>query len=409
MEALLARLDEQDTLVGAGANQKQGESNNMKIEEIAAYLKMPLLIATGLARAGFFGFSSKSGHFKRQAVIDFESHGAQWDQSLKSRLMPEGVDPVVPGWENPPRHTMTEYCVSIDQHDHGVKDTHWLANFFFKPNPFYFPDSDAVQRLYPSRVRLNKKFIAQSGDTEIIVYPGKDKRLALIQVFGQIKPNEKFGDCLVEAKNKIVPVLNWLTMCADESLSIVQENWVGLPSGDIHFITSKYPSEIRIDPQDFTEHHPLRDAQSLYRLGLNCNEPIYAFLSFWRAYEAIDSVQKNWIKIYRERHLKNEEFSGLLKIYGQLLIPDHPAFDEYRGQKLNKAADALRDKFRNSIAHAHIQNNANLLTGSDEESHQRVRAALATLRYVVKTKLDFLNRIFGAARDLSEIDSVSID
>ena len=99
------------------------------------------------------------------------------------------------------------------------------------------------------------------------------------------------------------------------------------------------------------------------------------------------------------------EYGGNIK----LLIPDHPAFDEYRGQKLNKAADALRDKFRNSIAHAHIQDNANLLTGSDEESHQRVRAALATLRYVVKTKLDFLNRIFGAARDLSEIDSVSID
>ena len=52
----MARLDEKGAVVGAGANQKQGESNNMKIEEIAAYLKIPLLIATGLARAGFLDF-----------------------------------------------------------------------------------------------------------------------------------------------------------------------------------------------------------------------------------------------------------------------------------------------------------------------------------------------------------------
>jgi len=366
----------------------------MKLDEIANYLKMSLLIATGLARAGFFGFSSKSGHYKRQAVIDFDKYGVQWNSSLKPRLMPEGIDPVVSGWENPPRHTMTEYCVSIEAKNWGLADTYWLANFFFKVNPFYFPQHDAVQRLYLSKVKLKEKFIALNGNSRIIVYPDKSGRLALIQVFGEGNPKEKFGGCLVEAKNKITSVLNWLTMCSDGAIPIVQENWVGLPSGDIHFITSKVALDTIIEPKDFIEHQPLRDAQSLYRLGLNCNEPMYAFLSFWRACEAMDAVQKEWIKQYRQRYAGNEYFSTLLKNYGQLVIPDHPVFGEYKGWKLNKAANMLRDKFRNSIAHAHMQDSDNLLTGSDEGSNQRVQAALATLRYIVKERLNFLNKIF---------------
>jgi hypothetical protein len=373
----------------------------MKLEEIASYLKLPMLIATGLARAGFFGFSSKSGHFKRQAIIDFDNHGAQWDRSLKPRLIPGGIDPVAPGWENPPKHAMTEHCVSIDS-QRTTTDNHWVANFFFRVNHFYFPPQEAVPLLSPSRVRLNEKFIVQNGDDKIIVYPDKNKKLALIQIFGEGNPEESFGSCLVKAKNKIVPVLNWMTMSADEALPIVQENWVGLPSGNIYFITSKVPTATLLDPQSFTEHHPLRDAQSLYRLGLNCNEPMYAFLSFWRACEALESTQREWFKKYRERYSNDEEFSGLIKIYGQLAIPNHPVFDEYIGKKLNNAADVLRDKFRNSIAHAHMQESDNLLTGSDEESHQRMQAALATLRYVVKTKLDHLSKIFFLARDLSK-------
>lgn len=372
----------------------------MKIEEVASYLKLPMLIATGLARAGFFGFSSKSGHFKRQAIIDFDNHGVQWDRSLKPRLIPDGIDPVVPGWENPPKHTMTEHCVSIDS-QRTTPDSHWVANFFFHVNYFYFPPQEAVQAFSPSRVRLNEKFIVQNGGDNIVVYPDKNKRLALIQIFGEGDPEENFGGCLAEAKNKITPVLNWMTMSTDEALPIVQENWVGLPSGNIYFITSKVSKPTLFEPQRFTEHHPLRDAQSLYRLGLNCNEPMYAFLSFWRACEALESAQKEWFKKYRDRYSSCDEFYELLKIYGQLAIPNHPVFDEYIGKKLNNAAGTLRDKFRNSIAHAHIQESDILLTGSDEDSHQKMQAALATLRYLVKTKLDYFGKILQLAVDLS--------
>mgnify|MGYP003392474885 len=44
----------------------------MKIEEIAKYLNLHIAVVTGFARAGFFGFSSKSGHYKNKAIQDFK-------------------------------------------------------------------------------------------------------------------------------------------------------------------------------------------------------------------------------------------------------------------------------------------------------------------------------------------------
>ena len=68
-------------------------------------------------------------------------------------------------------------------------------------------------------------------------------------------------------------------MTTDEPLPIVQENLVSLPSGNIYFMTTVISKGIKA----FTDYKPLQDAQSLYRLGLNTNEPMYAFLSFWRS------------------------------------------------------------------------------------------------------------------------------
>ena len=72
-------------------------------------------------------------------------------------------------------------------------------------------------------------------------------------------------------------------MTTDEPLPIVQENLVSLPSGNIYFMTTVISKGITITPEAFTDYKPLQDAQSLYRLGLNTNEPMYAFLSFWRS------------------------------------------------------------------------------------------------------------------------------
>ncbi len=373
----------------------------MKVAEIAEYLQMPLAIATGLARAGFFGHSSPAGHFKRGAVREFEKHGVQWDPGLGRRLMPQGLDPVVPGWESPPLHTLTEFCISLDRECVANDDTHWVANFFFSPNEFCFPHADVCRRISPSGVRLREKFIAASTGLKVIVYPDRMGRLALIQVYGRCQAGRAPTDYLIEAKNDIVPVLNWLTLQTDASLPILQQHWVGLPSGNIHLVASRIPPITWLDPQCFVEHEPLRDAQSLYRLGLCSDQPMYAFLSFWRACEALDAVQAKWVARYCERFSSMPPFDELLKRYGRMRIPEHPVFAAYSGMKLNQAAACLKELYRNAIAHSHSRDGATTLTGSDEASETRVQAALPILRYVVKTRLDTLHGIFGMARELS--------
>jgi hypothetical protein len=365
----------------------------MKIEDISKYLKIPLVIATGLSRAGFFGFANKSGHFKRKAIIDFDKYGVQWDSSLKNRMIPSDIDPIISGWENPPKHTKTQFCISIDKKA-IANDELWVANFFFRANTFYFPAQDTIQYLFPSKIKLDKKFVFRNEDTEIIVYPDDNNRLALIRVYGKGNLEQNAEKCLIKAKNKITPILNWLTMTTDEPLPIVQENLVSLPSGNIHFMTTISSKSITITPEAFTDYKPIQDAQSLYRLGLNTNEPMYAFLSFWRSNEAIYSIEKECFRKYNDLHSENAEYSALIKEYKQLVIPNHPAFGEYIEKKLNKASDELRNKFRNVIAHSYSKGNDYVLTGSDEESNQKMQSNLQIIRYIVKIKIDYLNKIF---------------
>lgn len=376
----------------------------MNITDICNHLKIEPSIATGLARAGFFGYSSESGIYDQQAIIDFERYGAQWNKNLEKRLLPDGIEPVVAGWENPPPYTPAEYCISIDNSSDTTNDTHWIANFFFMPNDFYFPESGNYSWPPENFIELNKKFTVQNSSETITIYPDPCNRLALIQIFGTFDITKK-SDAhlkLIEAKNKITPILNWIALQANSAIPIVQQNLIGIPSGNINYISKKHAPKISLNPQNFTEHLPLREAQSLYRLGLNCNEPMYAFLSFWRANEAMDIIQDEHLKSYKIKFNSHENLMEAMKEYGQLRTPSHPAFGEFSGLKISKNATTLRDKYRNAIAHSKTDKPINItLTGSDEASQQKMQAALATLHQLVKTKLDKLNKILQLAKDIS--------
>ena len=89
-------------------------------------------------------------------IIDFDKYGVQWDSSLKNRMIPSDIDPIISGWENPAKHTKTQFCISIDKKA-IANDELWVANFFFRANTFYFPAQDTIQYLFPSKIKLDKK------------------------------------------------------------------------------------------------------------------------------------------------------------------------------------------------------------------------------------------------------------
>ena len=376
----------------------------MKIEEIAKYLNLHIAVVTGFARAGFFGFSSKSGHYKNKAIQDFKKYGLQWDTSLKKRVLPAHIDPVIPGWENPPLHALSEYHVSINKNTDSIKDIYWVVNFFFIPNYFYFPDIDRFCLLEAPKVKLKEKFVFSSDDNnEVIMYPDPNDNLALIQVSGKIEDNT--DETLFSiAKNTIVPVLNWLSYTTDHILPIVQQNLVKLPSGDIYFYKAKQAPLVQLNPSSFTEHKSLRDAMSLYRLGLNSNEPIYAFLSFFRAKEAVEKIKKEWFTKYKEQFKEHQDFINLINNFNKHLLPKHPVFGDFSEKKFTYTLNKLEDRYRNAIAHAHNDKkeiDVYLLTGSDESANISLQYSLSSIRFIIKVQINSLNEIFNFVKNKS--------
>ena len=376
----------------------------MKIEEIAKYLNLHIAVVTGFARAGFFGFSSKSGHYKNKAIQDFKKYGLQWDTSLKKRVLPAHINPVVSGWENPPLHTLSQYQVSVDKDMDAIENTYWVANFFFIPNYFYFPDLDSFCRLESPKVKLKEKFVfSYDENKKVIVYPDPNDNLALIQVSGKIEDNT--DETLFSiAKNTIVPVLNWLSYTTDHILPIVQQNLVKLPSGDIYFYKAKQAPLVQLNPSSFTEHKPLRDAMSLYRLGLNSNEPIYAFLSFFRAKEAVEKIKKEWFNKMREQFKEHQDLINLINDFNKHSLPKHPVFGEFSEKKFTYTLDKLEDRYRNAIAHAHNDKkeiDVYLLTGSDESANISLQYSLSSIRFIIKVQINSLNEIFNFVKNKS--------
>lgn len=361
-------------------------------------------MVAGFARAGFFGFSSKSGHYKKKAIQDFIKYGLQWDSSLKKRVLPAHINPVVPGWENPPLHTLSQYQVSVDKDMDAIENTYWVANFFFIPNYFYFPDLDSFCRLESPKVKLKEKIIFSSDENKkVIVYPDPNDNLALIQVSGKIEDNT--DETLFSiAKNTIVPVLNWLSYTTDHILPIVQQNLVKLPSGDTYFYKAKQAPLVQLNPSSFTEHKPLRDAMSLYRLGLNSNEPIYAFLSFFRAKEAVEKIKKEWFNKYKEQFKEHQDFINLINNFNKHLLPKHPVFGEFSEKKFTYTLNKLEDRYRNAIAHAHNDKkeiDVYLLTGSDESANISLQYSLSSIRFIIKVQINSLNEIFNFVKNKS--------
>ncbi len=376
----------------------------MKIEEIAKYLNLHIAVVTGFARAGFFGFSSKSGHYKNKAIQDFKKYGLQWDTSLKKRVLPAHINPVVSGWENPPLHTLSQYQVSVDKDMDAIENTYWVANFFFIPNYFYFPDTDRFCLLEAPKVKLKEKFVFSSDENKkVIVYPDPNDNLALIQVSGKIEDNT--DETLFSiAKNTIVPVLNWLSYTTDHILPIVQQNLVKLPSGDTYFYKAKQAPLVQLNPSSFTEHKPLRDAMSLYRLGLNSNEPIYAFLSFFRAKEAVEKIKKEWFNKYKEQFKEHQDLINLINDFNKHSLPKHPVFGEFSEKKFTYTLDKLENKYRNAIAHAHNDKkeiDVYLLTGSDESANISLQYSLSSIRFIIKVQINSLNEIFNFVKNKS--------
>lgn len=360
----------------------------MKIQEIANFLNEPKVLVVGKARAGLFGYASKSGNFDQKLIEDQKKYGTQWSKKLKPRYTPEYMDAEVEGWEKPPIGTFRRCEIGLgDEGSNPDEDVSWLAQYYFVPNHFYFPDRQMLAPIGKPLVNLDKPFFCDVNNHKIGIYPDDAGHLAMISVLGKKDGDEDYLDL---GLNLITPFLNQICYQTDQALPIVQKHLIGLPSGTIQYQKLVEPRRIKLSPQDFTEYEPLVHALSLYRSGLNCNDPVYSFFSFWRAAESVDREKSKWCQ---------ENELSVPKVTEEK-IPDHKVFYGRVGMKFTKVMDELRPKYRNSIAHVPGDyEGGKILTGGDAEDEYELKVNLSCIRYIAKVKIDnFYEALQNAAK-----------
>ena len=351
------------------------EGGTMNIEELAQHLSVPEFYVVGLINSGLLGYTNSAGEPSLEGIRHFVEYGTQWQADLQPRIEPYDERPMVKGWERLPHAVVSHTQISIHQ-DISVADQDilWVAHFYFRPNFFFFPDLAAMGPVGSVPVMLEKKIKFCSGKSEVFLYPDPDSRLALLAVTGKIL---KGVDPMVEALDAATPILNRLTAITDHALPIVQKHWIGFPSGTINLTRSSRPKPTQLDLTDFTMHKPLEDAESLYRIGLVCSEPMYRFLSFWRVYEAVDKAQGEWCGQNRRPVVE--------KIVSR--FPEHPAFGSFAGKKFGAAISELHRVHRNAIAHGGLSGSP-VHSGASAASLAEVEAAIPIIRYLAKVKIE---------------------
>lgn len=343
---------------------------NFKLDEISVKLRLNRWQLHGLIQSGVLGLTDESGIPSDAGVDEYLKYGTQWNINHKREAPP--VDATEPeGWENSLPSTLCEQEISTTP-DFSVKPAMWLAHFYLRPNYFFFAPPEEYALVGPSQVYLSEKLVIETNGKNIGIYPDPDGRLALITIC--VLASET-SEPLLTARNLITPILNHLTTLTDHTLPIVQQLLIGLPTGNItvqRTITAK-PISLRLE--NFTTHDPLLDAESLYKLALTCNDATYAYLSFWRAIEAVNHDFSSWIQ------RNNIKPVG----YGPTRTPKHKIFGEWADMKFNDVINKMTATKRNGIAHGGQE--GQVISGADFADIQEIKKIVPILRYIAKHKI----------------------
>lgn len=302
-----------------------GSEEKLNLSDLINRLKLPSHIVRGMLVSGLFGYTDKEGNVCKSSVESYEKYGTQWNDSSKDRDYDYSIVHKVEGWENAPIGTFTEMQISIDK-DLKEQDTHWLAQLYIKPNKFFFADPENKTLVGSCSIMLKKRIQINSKDfprKTLILYPHPDGSLALLSVIG--KKDEKEISPLDLAMKMALPILSELAFRSDKSIHISQKHWIGLPSGIINIETYKRPDRYEFNLNDFKDYHSLREAKSLYFTALNCSEQMSQFLSFYRVIELTRTRANQYLQDNRKAHR----------------IPNHPAYGNYQGKKVNAGVDTL--------------------------------------------------------------------
>ena len=123
-------------------------------------------------------------------------------------------------------------------------DSATLAQFYLRPNPFYFVDPASVAPSGPLGLKLERLRQIQGVAQPTVIYPDPEGSLAMAATLVEAHGDDGFK----AAYDVISPLLDELSLQYDQPLSVVQTLLVGVPSGKLTISFSGPSKQQTISP-----------------------------------------------------------------------------------------------------------------------------------------------------------------
>lgn len=370
----------------------------IRFEAAMQRLRAPADTFNALVVSGLLGDYTEEG-IPVIGIENYERFGTQWRPELGERLppnidsaFPQGIEGV-PGGSQPP-NTYIQIQISPYPSPEVVEsDTKWIAQFYLRPNRYFFPDLSALALVGPPYLKITHGRQVVGTKLPTYLFPDPSGSLAMVMILGPAIA----GENPIEAAYDIaVPILDELSVQYDQSLPIAHSLVVGVPSGIITIDVPKHSQVKSIsatDPIQFQCPYPeLLDAVALYREGISSNNPFHQFLTLWKVYENATRTRGNW----RRQHKKAD-----IKIH-QEVFPDVYAFELVKGRTFEKVKQDLNDAYRNAIAHGDFSG-GKPRTGASVADFVEVWLKVPILRYMAHTVLENVRATLASTAPQSSV------
>ena len=257
----------------------------ISFDEAIRRLRVPIPVFEGLLYSGLLGDFYDDG-LPAIGLEHLQKYGTQWRPELGVRHAPYHNLPFEPSnliHEQPP-NTYTQLQISYDDsREFSDKDITWLAQFYLKPNPYFYPDPTALALIGDIPLKLERAREVTGAQLPTYLYPDPTGSLAIVMVEGAAGTGQ---DAFETAYDVVIPILDELSLRYDVPLPVAHTITVGIPSGVVTVNVPKAPAiktigdAIPIEPRcTFPE---LSDAVALYREAISSNNPFHQFLTLWK-------------------------------------------------------------------------------------------------------------------------------
>lgn len=359
----------------------------LSLEEAQRRLSVPNDLFSALLASGLLGYYDR-GHLPLLAIEHYERFGTQWRPELGGRRIPAehyqnamcSSDSVNSGVQPP----STLYKIMISPSGSVAvdtsRDTGWLAQFYLKPNEFFFPNPYDLTFIGPLNLKLEGPRLISGKELPTRLYPDPIDSLAMISVLGNPQPEEFAFDI---AYDVVTPILDELSVQYDQPLHVAQSITVGIPSGTIPLWTTRGPVIKTIGGEEpitsLVSHPELREAIALYREGISSNSPFHAFLTLWKVYENSCKVRGDWRRIHKKPYTKIIEE----------VFPTLFALQAHSGCTFDEAKKKMNDVYRNAIAHADPQiGKVEPKTSASAADWRKVVSEVPSIRFMARIVIE---------------------